>query len=164
MGAKERDGRRAGSARSIDAVIEEFWALVDACDQLGRDLAQSMGLHVTDSVALVEIRRAEGSGEPLTPAGLASKVRLTSGATSLLLNRLEDAGHVERRRGHADRRRVTVHLTDAVQIPLEEFQGPVRSDFEQVLGTYSREDLELIARFVDEIRDVVDVHHRRHQP
>lgn len=145
-----------------DALIDDFWDLVDACDQLGRDLARSMDLHVTDSVAVVEIRRAEGLGEPLTPARLAAKVQLTSGATSLLLNRLEDAGHIERRRGHADRRRVTLHLSDAVQVPLEEFQGPVRSDFGAVLLKYSPQEIDLVARFVDELRDVVDVHHRRH--
>ncbi len=123
-----------------------------------------MGLHVTDSVAIVEIRRAEALGDPLTPARLASKIRLTSGATSLLINRLEESGHVERRRGHADRRRVTLHLSEAVHAPLEEFQGPVRSDFEEILERYSPQEVELLARFIDELRDAVDVHHRRHSP
>ena len=147
---------------AIDRLIEDFWDLVNAADELGRHLARTLGLHRADADAVVEILRAERRGEPLAPVRLAGRIGLSSGATSLLLNRLEEAGFVERRRGHADRRRVSLHLTDAVYEPLKTFQDPVREDFERVLAKYSRDDLDLFAGLLHELRGAVEAHHRRY--
>lgn len=60
---------------------------------------------------MVEILAAEERGLPLTPARLAERIALTTGATSTLLNRLETSGHIVRTREHSDRRVVTLHVT-----------------------------------------------------
>jgi DNA-binding MarR family transcriptional regulator len=99
----------------------------------------------------------------MAPVRLAGTIGLTSGATSLLLNRLEEAGYVERRRGHADRRRVTLHLNEAVYGPLTAFQDQVRKDFERVLAQYSSSELDLIAGLLGELRGAVDAYHRRYR-
>ena len=148
---------------AIDELIEDFWDLVNAADELGRHLARTLGLHRADAEAVVEILRAERRDEPMAPVRLAGTIGLTSGATSLLLNRLEQAGYVERRRGHADRRRVTLHLTEAVYGPLKAFQDPVRKDFERVLAKYSSSELDLIAGLLGELGGAVEAHHRRYR-
>lgn len=69
----------------------------------------------------MEILAAEGRGQPLTPARLAARIALTPGATSTLLNRLEDAGHVVRTREHTDRRIVILHSTRTVHETADAF-------------------------------------------
>jgi DNA-binding MarR family transcriptional regulator len=160
-GLEHEQTERVDAAR-VDDLIERFWDLVNAADELGRHLARALGLHVTDATAVVEVLRAEDAGDPLTPVRLAGKIGLTSGATSLLLNRLEEAGYVDRRRGHADRRRVTLHVTEAVHEPLKAFQDPVREDFQRVLASRSSTDLDVVEGVLDALRDAVDAHHRRY--
>src|SRR5699024_7786936 len=59
---------------------------------------------------LASLKRA-GGNYALTPKQLAENALVTSGGISLRLNRLEEAGLVERTREVADRRTVHVHLT-----------------------------------------------------
>jgi DNA-binding MarR family transcriptional regulator len=75
---------------------------------------------------MVLLRRLHQRG-PTSPGDLARDVFLSQATVSGILDRLETAGLVERKREHADRRRVTVHLSDhgadlaqAMPVPLQE--------------------------------------------
>lgn len=72
----------------------------------------AVGLKRSAYSALVALRRA---GEPfeLTPSQLTEQLFVTSGGTTLLLDRLERDGLVTRREHPTDRRGVIVRLTDA---------------------------------------------------
>ena len=118
--------------------------------ELGRQFGARMGLHTTDAHALVEILSAEDRGAPLTQAGLSQRVGLTPGATSSLLNRLEQAGHVTRARDSADRRVVTLRATDGVDGLLHRFFGPLVERVDAMMATYSPEALAEIERFLTE--------------
>src|SRR5437764_2070170 len=50
---------------------------------------------------------------PLHPCDLGAKLLCSSGNMTLVLDNLERSGLVRRQRGRADRRFITVHLTDA---------------------------------------------------
>ena len=142
-------------------VIEELSGYAAAQSELGREFARRSRMHTTDSVAVVEILRAEDRGRPLTPARLAERVGLSSGATSILLNRLEDAGHVVRRRGHADRRMVTLHSTASVHEAATAFFDPVRVRFDELLGHYLPEQLDLVANVLADLRRALETHLER---
>ena len=114
----------------------------------GRAFARHMQMRPTDAAAIVEILRAEDQGRPLTPARLGERIGMTSGATSLLLNRLEDAGHVERVRGHADRRTVTLHSTLAVHAEATGFFEPERDRILAIVAGLGDEELAVVERFV----------------
>ncbi len=107
-----------------DRIVNGFSAYSAGQSEFGREFARRMGMHLTDSIAAVEILRAEDRGQPLTPARLAERIGLTSGATSILLNRLEKAGHITRERGHADRRLVTLHSAQVVHADADNFFAP----------------------------------------
>ncbi|TIC80082.1 MarR family transcriptional regulator [Nocardioides sp. GY 10127] len=139
-----------------ERIIGSFWAAGAAQSDLGRTFARRMGMHPTDATAITEIIRAEERGLPLTPARLSERIGLTSGATSILLNRLEDAGHVTRARGHADRRLVTLHAGADVHADGDEFFSPLRERLEQLMRDYSPEQLSLVETFVDQFRRVID--------
>jgi hypothetical protein len=67
-----------------------------------------MRLPGSDATALGQITWAAESGTPLSPAQLSRLLGMTTGATTILLNRLETAGHIRRSRESTDRRRVTL--------------------------------------------------------
>jgi DNA-binding MarR family transcriptional regulator len=139
-----------------ERVVNGFQSYAAGQSELGREFARRMKLHVTDSAAIVEILRAEDRGNPLTPARLAARIGLTSGATSILLNRLERAGHITRVRGHADRRKVTLHSARPVHTAADEFFAPLAARLGELMDRYSPEQLHLIETFVTEFRDIVD--------
>ncbi|MFI0977354.1 MarR family winged helix-turn-helix transcriptional regulator [Streptomyces sp. NPDC021093] len=110
--------------------------------ELGRRFADRLGVHSTDAFALLEIASAEAGGVPLSPALLRRRISLTSGAMTVLLNRLERAGYVVRTREHTDRRVVTLRSTPQVKELADEFFGPVNARQDAVLAQYPPELLQ----------------------
>lgn len=90
-------------------LANEVRAVMVAADTYRRAMAAALGVGVTEVSALGEIRQ-DG---PLTPSELARRLGLTSPSVTSLLDRLEAAGLVARRRHPADRRSVLVELTEA---------------------------------------------------
>jgi DNA-binding MarR family transcriptional regulator len=126
--------------------------------EVGRDLGEKMGLHTTDATALVEILEAQDRGAPLTQSALSHLVGLTGGATSSLLNRLEEAGHVRRVRDQADRRVVTLHATDGVDARVDEYFDPLTERLDALMSHYRPETLSEFERFLTEYCAILTSH------
>ncbi|MFI0737528.1 MarR family winged helix-turn-helix transcriptional regulator [Streptomyces sp. NPDC021100] len=121
-----------------------------------RRFAGWLGLHSTDAVALTEILYAEDQGTPLSPARLSERISLSSGATTALLNRLEKAGYVERRRENPDRRVVTLRSSPDVRPHAMRFFGPYTAGMEEVMSPHTGARLEEFRRFVAQLNDAMD--------
>ncbi|MGD7003431.1 MarR family winged helix-turn-helix transcriptional regulator [Corynebacterium halotolerans] len=78
------------------------------------DTFEQYGINAAGFDVLSTLKRS-GGDYTLTPTQLAEFSLVTSGGISLRLNRLEDAGLVERIREKSDRRSVHVRLTQAGQ-------------------------------------------------
>ncbi|BCY10209.1 MarR family winged helix-turn-helix transcriptional regulator [Actinoplanes sp. L3-i22] len=141
-----------------ERVIRSLQAFASTRGELARLFARGQGLHTTDAAAIVEIIDAEERGAPLTPARLAERLALTTGATSTLLNRLEGAGHVSRARGHSDRRMVTLHATAAIEATADAFFDPLARQLRAAVGDYSAADLALIETFVNRLTDTMSTY------
>ena len=89
------------------------WAVAFA--ELNQHMATWMDLPTTDAQALGQVLWAASDGDPLSPARLGQRIGMTSGSVTVLVNRLEAAGLIERSREHPDRRRVTLRPTPAAQ-------------------------------------------------
>ncbi|MEU6988370.1 MarR family transcriptional regulator [Streptomyces sp. NPDC046324] len=91
---------------------EQAHAQMDHLIALGivaqHDMAQRLGLNVTDLTCMGFILEAEGAQQPLTAGDLAQRANLTTGAITGVINRLERAGYARRRNDPNDRRRVHV--------------------------------------------------------
>lgn len=116
--------RRAELLAAQAAAMRDFTAnavlLQDA-------IARSVGLNGVD-VQVVGVLMSEG---PTTPGALAARTGLSSGgAITALIDRLERAGYVTRRRDAADRRRV---LVEAVPEKVLAGVGPV---YERITGNW----------------------------
>ncbi len=129
-----------------------------ALGELGRTLAESstrlhdafsirLGIGATDARCLSLISELERSGQ-VTPTLLATRLGLTSGAVTGLLDRLERAGFVQRERSSKDRRQVLVRSLDARRAELNTLVEASGRAWRKLLEDYSAAELLVIARFV----------------
>lgn len=145
-------------------LMEELRAYGANFTEFSRRFAAWLALHSTDAAALLEISAAEERGDPLSPARLGERISLSSGATTALLNRLEEAGHIVRTRGHSDRRIVTLHTTAHVGDLAHEFFGPLSARLDVMMAQYPPELLEQFEKFMIHLRATMDDHLAEHQP
>ncbi|MFE7034036.1 MarR family winged helix-turn-helix transcriptional regulator [Streptomyces sp. NPDC057621] len=124
------------------AVMEALrdWAVGFA--ELNQHMSTWMKLPTSDAHALGQIIWAAQGGEPLSPARLARRIGMTSGATTVLLNRLEQAQMLVRSREHTDRRRVTLRPTAAAQEQARAFMAAAGVEIAAVLRQTETEELD----------------------
>lgn len=116
--------------------------------QVQRRSGVRVGLHLRLLVALSYLRDHGGAPQQ----ELADALAMDANNVVLLLNELEDLGHVSRRRDPADRRRHLVELTPDGRRALTAAERAQRSIEEEVLQALSREErqtlLDLLRRAV----------------
>lgn len=114
---------------------------------LHQAIADRLGLNLTDHKALGTLLDA---GQPLTPGQLATQMGLTTGAITGIVDRLEQAGFVRRKRDPQDRRQVSLELNlDRVRrqvFPLFEQLG---KRMNALATSYSDKDLATIVEFME---------------
>lgn len=84
----------------------------------------------------------------MTAGQLADRARLSPGAMTALLDRLEDKGLARRVRDTRDRRRVLAEVTPELRKRAELLYGPPEDEGAQGLAGYSDEELEFLIRFL----------------
>jgi DNA-binding MarR family transcriptional regulator len=102
-----------------------------------------------------------GTRGPMTAGQLAKAVRLTTGAVTGVLDRLEGVGLVRRVRDTEDRRRVIVEVTDELDRLGAPVYGPLVADAEQSHAVFDTDQLELITRFIRIERGLLARHTKR---
>jgi DNA-binding MarR family transcriptional regulator len=95
--------------------------LMSTSTEVTGGLARQAGMHPTDAQALY-LLESEG---PLGVADLARRLGIRGASATVLVDRLERAGHAERRRDPEDRRRVWVSATPAAAEALVPVWAPV---------------------------------------
>ena len=139
--------RREVAAALVDALrdyVVETDAYVD-------DRGGAAGLHRSDLNALAHVQRAAASGESLTPGVLAQLLRLSPPATSALLGRLEQVGHVRRTHSPTDRRRVRIEMSEQAQQVAHGVFAPLGASVGRAMGGYSDDELRLVLRFLHDV-------------
>jgi len=120
----------------------------DIFDEAAATLA---GLNRTDFRCLDILDR----GGRMTAGQLATASRLTSGAVTAVLDRLEEAGYVHRVRDTVDRRRVLIEVAPDLLERSMPVYGPIMRESATSLATYSDEQLETILDFMVRGRDLL---------
>jgi DNA-binding MarR family transcriptional regulator len=135
------------SKRSRNELIADFIDAVrasqTAVDMLDEQVGDFLGLSRTEMRTL-DILDREG---PMTAGRLAEEARLSPGAMTALLDRLEQKGFAQRRRDTEDRRRVLVEVTETVRQGAEELYGSPEEGA-KALDMYSDEQLEFLIGFL----------------
>jgi DNA-binding MarR family transcriptional regulator len=124
--------------------------------ELNQHLAAWLGLPGADANALGQIIWAAEADTPLSPARLSRQIGMTTGATAILLNRLETAGHIQRTRECADRRRVTLRPTQDARDRARQFLAVAGTEIAHVLRTTSPAELSTVATFLARMTAAAD--------
>ncbi len=137
------------------------WDIVDALRRYGTDSAR-LGhafaalhhLQPADLQALVAIMSAEGNGTPLTAGQLRGQLGLSSGGTSLVIDRLQEAGHIRRARDHpTDNRVVHLRYTDEGMATGLAFFGSLGDRANSILDQFGYDELTIIHTFISAMAD-----------
>src|SRR5271154_1292748 len=121
-----------------------------AASDFDERLAKKLKLGRTDMRCLEFVAR-EG---PLTAGRLAEESGLTTGAVTFILDRLEAAGMVTRRRDTEDRRRVWVEIVPEAQERLAGLQQPIAEEMRQVAKYFKADELALVRDFMRQAKEV----------
>ncbi|MFH9424606.1 MarR family winged helix-turn-helix transcriptional regulator [Streptomyces sp. NPDC017529] len=125
---------------------------------LRRSFATWLQLHPTDAAALIEIANTEHSDTPLTPARLSERINLSPAATSALLNRMEQAGHIVRTREHSDRRVVTLRAGEQAKALAEQYFTPLADRLDRAMAHYPPDVLRQFATLLHDIHQANRTH------
>ncbi|TCN57063.1 DNA-binding MarR family transcriptional regulator [Rhodococcus sp. SMB37] len=149
------DVERGATEHSLGAV-HQLRALVVELHSLGTEFARVNGLHATDVRALICLLDADRAGRPATPTWLRERLHLESASVTALIDRMEKAGHVRRRRDERDRRRVLLEVTSAARDRGWEFFGPLIASATTALDAYGADERATINRFLTDMRVGID--------
>lgn len=112
-------------------------------------VAAHAGINITDVTCLGALDK----NGPMTPGELASLVGLTRGGTiTAMVDRLERAGFVRRRRDDSDRRKVNVELLrDGAYAELTRAFDALSRSYTKVIEDYSEQDQRLLLEFNERV-------------
>lgn len=145
----------AGRAQLYQELGDEIRASQRATDVVDDFICQLLGINRTDARCL-DILEQGGS---MSAGDLAHASRLTTGAITAVIDRLERAGYVRRVPDPSDRRRVLVEPTQhAFETANELMVEPMRKLYSPMAGRYSDEQLQLIIEFTREGREIQERH------
>jgi DNA-binding MarR family transcriptional regulator len=128
----------------------EIMGYLGAASDFDERLAKKLKLGRSDMRCLELIAR-EG---PLTAGRLAEESGLTTGAVTFILDRLEEAGMVTRRRDTEDRRRVWVEIVPEARERLVGLQQPIAEEMRQVAQHFKADELALVRDFMRQAKEV----------
>lgn len=127
---------------------ETAWALREVtrlAAELDVELARRLGLRPLDNAALGHVM---SSSTPVGPAELSARLGISTGSGTELVDRLEQAGHLQRQRDTQDRRRVLLYVTPAAwQAVLTELT-PLFDALDSIDGDLSAEERQVVIRYL----------------
>jgi MarR family transcriptional regulator, organic hydroperoxide resistance regulator len=143
----------AGRQAAVDAVSQALREVLAAERRLrGRDQQRREGLSFAQVRALFVL-----SGEDEMPAGkLAAAAELSPASVTQMLDHLEPAGIVERRRSAEDRRVVVVSLTAQGRKLLEAKRAVLQQRWREALAGFSDDELAAAAAILGHVRGLFE--------
>jgi DNA-binding MarR family transcriptional regulator len=112
-------------------------------------VATRVGINSTDLECLDLLQLAG----PTTAGQMSTHSGLTTGATTAVIDRLERAGYVRRRRDAADRRVVVVEVLEHCGSHIAPLYQPIQKELEKLHGRYSSRELAIVVRYLTEALD-----------
>ena len=138
---------RATPRERLLVALDEAIRKVGAQAVLISDLvATRVGINSTDLECL-DLLQLDG---PSTAGQMSTRSGLTTGATTAMIDRLERAGYVRRRRDANDRRVVVVEVLEHCGLHIAPLYQPIQKDLEKLHARYSNRELAIVVRYLTE--------------
>ena len=149
---------RAAEDKGVAEPFEDAWQAIRGSHQIvddlvGRDLSEA-GL---PELAWYDVLASlQASADPLRPKDLLCRVGVTKSGLTRLIDRIEEAGLVERTRCPSDRRGTFIVMTDAGARTLAAMR-PIRNRVfsEHLAGALSEAEAEAISELLGRVGDSV---------
>ncbi|MBJ7597202.1 MAG: MarR family transcriptional regulator [Candidatus Dormibacteraeota bacterium] len=141
----------------VEDILDQLPLMTGDVEELTGATASFVNLNRTDFRALQALSSSRG----MTAGELARALRVTTGATTRVVDSLVAAGHAHREWDPQDRRRILVTVTPAAQRVLERSLQGLREDLRKALAGYSEVELNAVLRFVGSLRGLARTHARR---
>lgn len=138
-------GLKDERGQSTESLAWALHHLAVAAAALDTVLARELGLSSTDYLAMKHLLSAD---EPLGPVDLARLLGMSTGSATTLIDRLQQAGHVERRPHPMDRRRLTIHPTSASTTAIMNALQPLGTEVDHLSGQFTPHETDAIHRFL----------------
>jgi DNA-binding MarR family transcriptional regulator len=137
-GTKSSPPRRADLEKLMSA---DMRAVTAQSDRLGRYFARQNDVSGNDFHALLHVMVAETAGTPLTMAELRQRMDVSAAATTYLVDRMIDAGHVRREVDPTDRRKALLRYEDSGMELAHAFFASLGLHLRSALADLSDKDL-----------------------
>ena len=116
-------------------------------------LAARLGIGPTDLAAMTHLTFAR---EPIGPRDLSARLGITPGATTELVDRLERAGHLERRRDTVDRRRVQLHPSSDTLAQVSAELAPLLRAADEVAAGLDESERAAVLRYLSGVLEAYE--------
>lgn len=166
MTSAHADGSRQETAEEVprqhhDApAVEELIGAVrryrTAESRMRARSSRSMRLNWTDMTALRLMLRASRAGTPVNAAALGRDLQISSAATTVLIDRLENRGHAERRRSAADARSVEIWPTPAAHDAIRATMGDLHERMMAVARSLTPAEAQAVRTFYAQLEKAMD--------
>ncbi|NES14370.1 MULTISPECIES: MarR family winged helix-turn-helix transcriptional regulator [Micromonospora] len=115
-------------------------------------LARRLGIGATDAAAIDHL---VSSAEPLGPVELGNRLGIRSASATTLVDRLVQAGHVERTPHPYDRRRLCLRVTEHAVSEVVDALRPMLAGVERAVARLTPEQAAATTAFLREVADVM---------
>jgi DNA-binding MarR family transcriptional regulator len=141
---------------AVEQAVVALRAVLIAGDRYRAAVAEHFGIGAVESVVLSLLSEA---GQPLTPHQIGSRMLLSSGTVTAILDRLERAGHIRRTQHPTDRRSRLIVLTPAgrrvLQFSNNHLRAVLASATDGPIGSEVLHALRRIGHLLDERTEIV---------
>ncbi|KXK60229.1 MarR family transcriptional regulator [Micromonospora rosaria] len=126
--------------------------MIRASGDIRAALARRLGIGPTDAAAIDHL---VASPDPLGPVELGNRLGIRSASATTLVDRLVQAGHVERTPHPGDRRRVALQVTDHAFTQVVEALSPMLTGIEQAVDRLTPDQAAATTAFLREVTTVM---------
>jgi DNA-binding MarR family transcriptional regulator len=154
----DRSVPTTSSAHAPVDADETAWALRDVLrgySAANVALGRNIGLSSNDLSAMEHL--LDGGGD-LGPVELGHRLGIRSASATAMVDRLEEAGHLQRMAHPTDRRRRVLHVTENATSELMKTLGPLISDLTSVSTDLSDAERETVIRYLKDVATVLWKH------
>jgi DNA-binding MarR family transcriptional regulator len=133
---------KSGLDREIGLALRE---LMQAGRMMTGALARRLGVGVTDLQAMDQLL---SEPQPVGPARLGEVLGISSAAATVLVDRLEAAGHLRRHRVDTDRRRVNLDVTESAKSRVRTEMQPMLTNLADLCGQLDPDEARVVLDFL----------------
>lgn len=128
-------------AAMVREIVRSLRALLTESDRIAHGFAMEHRLSPSDFRALLHVVASETEGAPLAASDLRSRLNVSAGAITYIIDRLVKAGHVRRDADPSDRRKVILRFSQQGFDLCRSYFEPIQTGYARALADVSEPDL-----------------------